>query len=68
MWSKYQVYTYFVSLLLLIVNLVFTFNLPPFCSLCKNRTSKMNVCLIFSGIAKLPCKCMVGQYKTRTAD
>ena len=23
MWSKYQVYTYFVSLLLLIVNLVF---------------------------------------------
>ena len=25
MWSKYQVYTYFVSLLLLIVNLVFRF-------------------------------------------
>ena len=37
-------------------------NLPPFCSLCKNQTAK-NECslrsLIFSGIAKLLCKCMV---------
>ena len=33
--------------------------LPAFCSSSKKQTSKMNVCLIFGGIAKLLCKCMV---------
>ena len=65
MCSKYQVYTDFVSLLPLIVNLLFRFKFAAILfsaasgSLCKNQPSKMNVCFIFAGIAKLMCKCMV---------
>ena len=51
MWSKYQVYTGFVSLLPLIVNLLFRFKFPAILvsaapgSLCKNQTVKSE-CLL----------------------